>query len=100
VQANGIPERRLVQFKLDDPLPLLYHNEPIIMNDAVTGYLTSGMYGHSLGGAIGMGYVKSPDITQEVLANAKFEIEIATERYAAQASLKALYDPGGKKMKL
>jgi len=100
VQANGIPERRLVQFKLDDPLPLLYHNEPIIMNDAVTGYLTSGMYGHSLGVAIGMGYIKSPDITQEVLANAKFEIEIATERYTAQASLKALYDPGGKKMEM
>ncbi len=98
VQASGIPERRLVQFKLDDPLPLLYHNEPIIMNDAVSGYLTSGMYGHSLGAAIGMGYIKSPEITQEVLANAKFEIEIATERYTAQASLKALYDPAGKKM--
>jgi 4-methylaminobutanoate oxidase (formaldehyde-forming) len=58
------------------------------------------MYGHSLGVAIGMGYIKSPDITQEVLANAKFEIEIATERYTAQASLKALYDPGGKKMEM
>jgi 4-methylaminobutanoate oxidase (formaldehyde-forming) len=100
IQANGIPERRLVQFKLDNPSPLLYHNEPIIMDDAVTGYLTSGMYGHSLGGAIGMGYIRSPEITEEVLANAKIEIEIATKRYTAIASLKALYDPGGEKMKL
>ena len=68
--------------------------------DAVTGYLTSGMYGHSLGGAIGMGYIRSPEITEEVLANAKIEIEIATKRYTAIASLKALYDPGGEKMKL
>ena len=100
IQANGIPERRLVQFKLDNPSPLLYHNEPIIMDDAVTGYLTSGMYGHSLGGAIGMGYITSPEITAEVLANAKIEIEIATKRYTAIASLKALYDPGGEKMRL
>ena len=30
----------------------------------------------------------------------KFEIEIATERYTAQASLKALYDPNGMKMRI
>ena len=53
-KAAGLPERRLVQFKLDDPEPLLYHNEPIIMNDAEVGYLSSGMYGHSLGAACGM----------------------------------------------
>ena len=99
-QANGTPNRRLVQFKLDDPLPLLYHNEPIIMNGKVNGYLTSGMYGHSLGSAIGMGYIKSPNISEKKLSKSKFEIEIATKRYSAKASLRGLYDPDGKKMKL
>ncbi|MEC8955731.1 MAG: FAD-dependent oxidoreductase, partial [Pseudomonadota bacterium] len=99
-QANGTPNRRLVQFKLDDPLPLLYHNEPIIMNGQVNGYLTSGMYGHSLGSAIGMGYIKSPNISEKKLSKSKFEIEIATKRYSAKASLRGLYDPDGKKMKL
>ena len=99
-KANGTPNRRLVQFKLDDPLPLLYHNEPIIMNGQVNGYLTSGMYGHSLGSAIGMGYIKSPNISEKKLSKSKFEIEIATKRYSAKASLRGLYDPDGKKMKL
>ena len=99
-QANGTPNRRLVQFKLDDPLPLLYHNEPIIMNGQVNGYLTSGMYGHSLGSAIGMGYIKSPNISEKKLSKSKFEIEIATKRYSAKASLRGLYDPDGEKMKL
>ena len=99
-QANGNPNRRLVQFKLDNPLPLLYHNEPIIMNGQVNGYLTSGMYGHSLGSAIGMGYIKSPNISEKKLSKSKFEIEIATKRYSAKASLRGLYDPDGKKMKL
>ncbi len=99
-QANGTPNRRLVQFKLDNPLPLLYHNEPIIMNGKVNGYLTSGMYGHSLGSSIGMGYIKSPNISEKKLSKSKFEIEIATKRYSAKASLRGLYYPDGKKMKL
>ena len=99
-KSQGLPARRLVQFKLDDPEPLLYHNEPIVMNDDIVGYLSSAMYGHSLGRAIGMGYVKAPALTTEKLNNANFEIEIATERYSAQASLRSLYDPNNEKLKL
>ena len=99
-KSQGLPARRLVQFKLDDPEPLLYHNEPIVMNDDIVGYLSSAMYGHSLGRAIGMGYVKAPALTTEKLNNANFEIEIATERYSAQASLRSLYDPNNEKLQL
>ena len=99
-KSQGLPARRLVQFKLDDPEPLLYHNEPIVMNEDIVGYLSSAMYGHSLGRAIGMGYVKAPALTTEKLNNANFEIEIATERYSAQASLRSLYDPNNEELKL
>ncbi len=48
----------MVQFKLTDPEPLLYHNEPILRDGEIVGYLSSGSYGHHLGGAaMGMGYV-------------------------------------------
>ena len=99
-KSAGLPDRRLVQFLLTDPEPLLYHNEPIIMNGEIAGYLSSGMYGHSLGGAIGMGYVNRPDLTAEELVNTTFEIEIAQTRFPARASLKAFYDPTGQRMKL
>jgi glycine cleavage system aminomethyltransferase T len=36
---------------------MLYHNEPILRDGRIVGYLTSGGYGHALGGAIGLGYV-------------------------------------------
>ena len=49
--------KRLVQFRLTDPEPLLYHNEPILRDGEIVGYLSSGAYGHTLGGAMGMGYV-------------------------------------------
>ena len=48
---------RMVQFKLTDPEPLLYHNEPIMRNGEVVSFLTSGVYGHHLGAAMGMGYI-------------------------------------------
>ena len=99
-KASGLPDRQLVQFKLDDPEPLLYHNEPIVMEGRIVGYLTSGMYGHSVGAAIGMGYVVAPGLSADRIKEAAFEIEIAKERYSAQASLRGLYDPSGSRMKI
>jgi len=99
-KAAGLPDRRLLQFLLEDPEPMLYHNEPVIMNGEAVGYLTSGMYAHSLGGAIGMGFVNQPDLTADIIANATFEIEIARHSFPARASLKAFYDPTGERMKL
>ena len=99
-KGAGLPERRLVQFKLDDPEPLLYHNEPIVMDGRIVGYLSSGMYGHTVGAAIGMGYVAVPGLTADRIKEATFEIEVAKERFSAQASLRALYDPSGSRMKI
>ena len=98
-KTKGLPDRRLVQFKLNDPEPLLYHNEPIIMNGDVVGYLSSAMYGHFLGASIGMGYVNVANLNADALAVANFEIEVATVRHSATASLRALYDPTGANMR-
>ena len=98
-KAAGLPDRRLVQFKLDDPQPLLYHNETIVMDGSIVGYLSSGMYGHSVGAAVGMGYVAVPELTADRIREATFEIEIAKERFSAQASLRGFYDPSGSRMK-
>ena len=99
-KAAGLPDRRLLQFKLDDPEPLLYHNEPVIMDGSIVGYLSSGMYGHAVGSSIGMGFVVAPGLTVDRIKEATFEIEVARERFAAQASLRALYDPSSSRMKI
>ncbi len=39
-------ERRMVQFKLSDPAPMLYHNEAIVRDGRIVGPITSGNYGH------------------------------------------------------
>ena len=85
----GLP-KRLVQFKLQSPEPLLYHNEPVWRGDAIVGYIRSGMYAHTLGAAVGLGYVT--DAGQGLDPDA-YQIEVAGVRHAALASLRPLYDP-------
>jgi 4-methylaminobutanoate oxidase (formaldehyde-forming) len=99
-QRQRTATKRLVQFKPLDPEPLLFHDEPIVMDGDRIGLLTSGSYGHTLGAAIGMGWVRHPDgVTPDLLRSARFEIEIAGERYPAAGSLHAFYDPKGERLR-
>jgi len=92
--------KRLVQFLLQDADAFLYHHEPILLNDDCVGYLTSGNYGHTLGGAVGLGYVKHKDeITADMIDSGDWAIEVAGDRIPAKASLRALYDPTGGRMR-
>jgi 4-methylaminobutanoate oxidase (formaldehyde-forming) len=127
-QQSGI-RKRLLQFKLQSPAPLLYHNEPIWRGDAIVGFIRSGMYAHTLGAAVGLGYVEVPAGTDaggnrvgpgagsggsggggggggdavgantDLSGGGEYEIEVAGTRYAAIASRKPLYDPNNEKIK-
>jgi glycine cleavage system aminomethyltransferase T len=78
----------------------LYHAEPVLRDGVIVGYLTSGSYGHHLGGAVGLGYVPCKgESVQQILAS-QYEIEIAGRRVAATASLKPLYDPASDRVKV
>ena len=92
-------EQRLVQFKLTDPEPLLYHNEPIVRNGETVGYLSSGGYGHHLGAAIGMGYVPCKGESVAEMLASDYEIDVMGTRVKAQAQLKPFYDPKGARAK-
>jgi len=92
--------RRMVQFKLTDPAPMLYHNEAIVRDGRIVGPITSGNYGHHLGGAIGLGYVScAGETAAEVLASS-YEIEVAGKRFAAEASLAPMYDPKSERVRM
>ena len=91
--------RRMVQFRLTDPGPLLYHNEPILRDGRIVGYLSSGNYGHHLGGAIGMGYVPCEGEDAAAVLASRYEIDVAGTRVAAEASLRPLHDPRAERMR-
>ena len=100
-KAQGKLTKRMVQFALEDPEPLLYHNEPIWLDGKCVGYTSSANYGHHLGRAIAMGYVNNPDgVTPDYINGNRFEIEVAGVRMKARASLKPMYDPTSERMRV
>ena len=99
-KETGVLTRRLVQFLLEDPEPLLYGGEPIHRDGKLVGHLSSGGYGHTLGGAVGLGYVENEQgVTADFIRSGRYEIEVAGVRYPARASLRPMYDPDGKRVR-
>ena len=101
-KRNDGLSQRLMQFRLKDPDPMLYHNEAIYRDGVVIGYLTSGNYGHHLGGAIGLGYVKCSAVgeTAEAQLNSHYQIDVAGKLFDADVSLRPFYDPKALQVKL
>ena len=92
--------KRLVQFQLKSSVPLLYHNEPIWHGETIVGFIRSGMFAHTLGAAVGLGYVTAAQGgTLDAVDPDGYEIEVAGIRYPATASLRPLYDPRNERIK-
>ena len=91
---------RMFQFRLNDPQPLLYHNEAVMRDGEIVGHLTSGNYGHHLGGAIGMGYIPCRDgeTAQDQIAS-RYQVDVAGQIVDAEISIKPMYDPASVRMK-
>ena len=100
-QKDAGLRRRMIQIALSDADTLLYHNEPIWVDGRLAGRITSGMYGHTIGTCLGLGYVETDGgiIDASYLNNAKIEIEVGGVRVQARASLRSFYDPGNHRVR-
>ncbi len=95
IHAAGTPKRRMLQILLSDPEPLLFGNEIIYLDGHAVGHLQVGAYGHTLGGAVGIGFVSlEVPITGSLVSAGRWEVDVAGRLVGAQASLKPLLDPG------
>ena len=99
-ESRSFMKKRMVQFLLEDPDVVLYHHEPILHGGEIVGHLTSGDYGHTLGGAVGLGYIEiDEEVTKEYIEAGGFEIDVGGVRVPAKASLGAMYDPKAERMR-
>jgi glycine cleavage system aminomethyltransferase T len=100
-KAAGPLKKRLLQILVKDPEAMMFHAEIVRRNGKVVSYIRAASYGHTLGGAVGLAMVGSPEpIDQKWIDAGTWEVEIANQRYPAVASLKPLFDPENKKVKL
>jgi sarcosine dehydrogenase len=103
LEAKGKPlTRRLVSVVLEDCEPLLWGGEALLRDGRPVGDLSSAAYGHTVGAAVGLGYVKREDgqaIDAAWLEQGRFEVDLAGVRLKAKLSLRCPYDPTGARIK-
>jgi glycine cleavage system aminomethyltransferase T/glycine/D-amino acid oxidase-like deaminating enzyme len=92
--------RRLAQVLVIDPEPFLFHAEIVLRDGQPVGYVTSGAYAHTLGGAAGLFMIHADQpIDEDYLSSGKWEVNIAGTLYPVEVSLKPFYDPGMERIK-
>ena len=93
-KAEGPPTRRLLQVRLLDPEPLMYHAEVVHRSGRPAGYIRAASYGHTLGSAVGLAMIEADEpITGAFLEAADWEVDVAGQRHPAVVSLRPMYDP-------
>ena len=75
--------------------------ETIYRDGKRVGWLTSGGYGHTIGRAIGYGYVRDAEngVTRDELLSGSYQLEVATARVPAKIFFEPLYDPAMSRIK-
>jgi glycine cleavage system aminomethyltransferase T/glycine/D-amino acid oxidase-like deaminating enzyme len=82
--------RRLVPLLLTDPGAVVMGREPVLVDGAPVGYVTSAAYGHSIGGSIAYAWLPAAS----AVPGTSVEIEFFGERLAAGVATEPLFDPG------
>ncbi len=86
--------QRLVQVKLvqadDADAQLLHHNEPLLRDGERVGYVTGGMWGHTVGAAVGMAIAIRGDqkVDKAWLDDADWAIELPGGRVPAEVQFR------------
>ena len=93
--------RRIVSLVVDAPRTNLWGGELVLRDDAAVGFVTSAAFGHTVGKPVALALISNPHGAADIrwIDNGRFEIDLAGERYAAVASLKAPYDPASSRTK-
>ena len=92
--------RRLVAFGLEDPEPLLLHDEPVWRDGERVGRTSSAAFGHTLGRSCGLGWIDwEAGDSERALGRSEWELEIACVRHRARATLRPLYDPRSERVR-
>jgi glycine cleavage system aminomethyltransferase T/glycine/D-amino acid oxidase-like deaminating enzyme len=93
--AAGGMGQRLVQVRVLDPSPLLFHAEVVHRDGVPVGYVRAASYGWTLGSAVGLAFVSGAGqpVTAEWLAAGTWTVDVAGTQHPIEVSLRPMYDP-------
>ncbi len=90
----------LCSVKLNDAEPLLHHNEPVLRDGEIVGYVTAGAFGYAVGAAVGLCLLSPPEgaADKQAIEGGRYTVMVEGREIAADVSLAPFYDPAGKQM--
>jgi glycine cleavage system aminomethyltransferase T/glycine/D-amino acid oxidase-like deaminating enzyme len=94
--AAAEPERRLCCLVLADPRAVALGSEPVRIEGAAVGRVTSGGYGYSVERSIAYAYLPS----ERAEPGQPIEVEIFGEWVAGEVAAEPLFDPAGDRVRL
>jgi 4-methylaminobutanoate oxidase (formaldehyde-forming) len=100
-RAEG-PRRRLISLVLADPAAMIWGGELVLRDGVAVGQVTSGAWGETVGGAVGLAYIRNPDggaVTPDVARAGHYQVNVGGELYEATAHLRPPFDPAGDRVK-
>jgi len=87
--------------RITDPGPLMFHAEVVRRDGKPAGYIRAASYGFTLGGAVGLVMIDADEpIDQAYLDAGEWTVQIGAAVYPAVASLRPMYDPGNKRIRV
>ena len=93
--------RKLALFSIEDPQPLIYHDEPIYRGGELISENTHGAYSHLLGRSIGMCYLKNPaGIDDGWILAGNYEINVAGRLFPVKIHPEPVYDPKSERVRM
>lgn len=90
----------LCSVKLKQPEALLHHNEPVLRNGEIVGYVTAGAYGYTVGGAVGLCLISPPagKTGRAALDSGDYAVVVEGQEIDAVVSSTPFYDPKSQNM--
>ena len=93
--------KRLIQFRVEDPETLVYHDEPIYREGVLVGSTSSGMWSYTQNRCLAMGYVRCEDgVGHEWLESGNFEVQVGLHRIPLSTSIRSFYDPSNERVRM
>jgi 4-methylaminobutanoate oxidase (formaldehyde-forming) len=89
------PTRALCAIRLDNPRAVVLGSEPVRVRERISGRVTSGGYGYSVGASIGFAYLGIDDAAP----GTPVTVELFGERQGGTVVAQPLLDPAGKRLK-
>jgi 4-methylaminobutanoate oxidase (formaldehyde-forming) len=93
--ARQEPERRLCCLVLADPRSVALGSEPVRVDGAAVGRVTSGGYGYTVGRSIAYAYLPA----EHSQPGQAVDVEVFGERVDGEVTAEPLFDPAGERVR-